>query len=105
VADAQLLKRQRMQNLVLRSIDNFVRRTSVREMYKALKIHYIYDSITKLRRKQAEVIRNRLNPNVLATGKKRPCIGSMIGFNLAMVRPTTVQVNNCRFGMVGYVKA
>jgi hypothetical protein len=60
-----------MQNLVFRFIDNFVSRTSARDMHMALKIHYIYDSITKLRRKQAEVIQNSLNPNVLATGQEK----------------------------------
>jgi hypothetical protein len=35
----------------------------------ALRIPYVYDYITKLCRKQAEVIQNHLNPNVYAIGQ------------------------------------
>jgi hypothetical protein len=47
---------QRLQNKVLRTIDNFPRRTQVRKFHKAFNIPHIYNYITKLCRKQAEVI-------------------------------------------------
>jgi hypothetical protein len=46
-AECHLLKLQRLQNKVLRTIGNFPRRTSVRDMHKALHIPYVYDYITK----------------------------------------------------------
>jgi hypothetical protein len=47
-ANTHLLKLQRLQNKFLRTIDNFPRRTPVRELHKAFNIPYIYDYITKL---------------------------------------------------------
>jgi hypothetical protein len=38
-------------------------------MHVAFKIPYVYDYITKLRRTQAEVILNHVNPNVRGTGQ------------------------------------
>jgi hypothetical protein len=55
-ADTRLTKLHRLQNKVLRTLGNFPRRTPVRELHKAFSIPYIYDYITKLSRKQAEVI-------------------------------------------------
>jgi hypothetical protein len=52
----RLLKSQRLQNKVLRTIGNFPRRTPVRELHVAFNILYVYDCITKLCRQQAEVI-------------------------------------------------
>jgi hypothetical protein len=57
-ADTHLMKLQRLQNKVLRTIGNFPRRAPVRELHKAFSIPYIYDYITKLSRQQAEVIQN-----------------------------------------------
>jgi hypothetical protein len=65
-ANAHLMKLQRLQNRVLRAIGNSDRRTPVREMHVAFEIPYGYDYITKLYRKQAEVIQNQLYPNVSA---------------------------------------
>jgi hypothetical protein len=42
-ANTHLLKLQRLQNKVLRTIGNFPRRTLVRELHKAFSIPYIYD--------------------------------------------------------------
>jgi hypothetical protein len=56
VADTRLLKLQRLQNKVLRTIGNFSRHTPVCELHKALSIPYIYDYITKLCRKEAQLI-------------------------------------------------
>jgi hypothetical protein len=63
------MKKQRLQNIVLRSLGNLVRRTPVRDLQLALKIPYVYDYITKLCRRQAEVILNYENPNVCAIGQ------------------------------------
>jgi hypothetical protein len=52
-AEFHLLKLQRIQNKVLRTIENFPRRTSVRDMHVAFQIPYIYDYITKSCRQQA----------------------------------------------------
>jgi hypothetical protein len=64
VTNIILLKLQHLQNKVLRTIGNFPRRTPVQELHKAFNIPYIYDYITKLCRRQAEVIRNHENTNV-----------------------------------------
>jgi hypothetical protein len=61
VAESHLLKLQRLQNKVLRTIGSFLRRTSVRDMHVAFQIPYIYDYITKSCRQQAEVIQNHEN--------------------------------------------
>jgi hypothetical protein len=68
-----LLKLQRLQNKVLRTIGNFPRRTPVGELHKAFNIPYIYD-YTKLCRQQAEVIHSHGNANVrnIGLGKARP---------------------------------
>jgi hypothetical protein len=63
-AESHLLKLQRLQNKVLRTIDSFPRRTSVRDMHAAFQIPYVYDYITKSCRQQAEVIQNHENENV-----------------------------------------
>jgi hypothetical protein len=42
-ADTYLLKLQRMQNKVLRTIGNFPRRTSVRDLHPVFNIPYVYD--------------------------------------------------------------
>jgi hypothetical protein len=41
-ADNHLLKLQRLQNKVLRNIENFQMRTPVRDLHMALKLIYIY---------------------------------------------------------------
>jgi hypothetical protein len=63
---------QRLQNTVLRAIDNLDRNTPVRELHLAFKIPYVYDYITKLCRRQAEVILIHENPNVRAIGQGEP---------------------------------
>jgi hypothetical protein len=68
-AESLLLKLQRLQNKVLRTIGNFPRRTSVRDMHVAFQIPYIYDYITKSCRQQAEVIQNHENQNVRYIGQ------------------------------------
>jgi hypothetical protein len=68
-ADTHLLKSQRLQNRVLRTIGNFPWRTPVRELHKDFSIPYVYDYNTKLSRQQAEVIRSHENVNVRNTGQ------------------------------------
>jgi hypothetical protein len=65
-ADTHLIKLQRLQNRVLRTIGNFPRRTRVRDFHMAFKIR---DYITKLCRQQAEVIQNQDNENVHDIGQ------------------------------------
>jgi hypothetical protein len=43
-------------------------RTPVHDLHSAFKIPYVYDYITKLCRRQAEVVRNYENKNVRAIG-------------------------------------
>jgi hypothetical protein len=57
------------ENKVLRTIGNFLKRTSVCDMHKAFHIPYVYDYITKSCRQQAEVIQNHENVTVRYTGQ------------------------------------
>jgi hypothetical protein len=57
-ADVHLLKLQRLQNRLLRTVGNVDRRTLVRELHVAFKMPYVYDYMTKLCRIQAELILN-----------------------------------------------
>jgi hypothetical protein len=57
-AEIHLLKLQRLQNRVLRTIGNFQRHTSVCDMHVTFQIPYVYDYIIKSCRKQAEVTQN-----------------------------------------------
>jgi hypothetical protein len=66
--DTHLLKLQHLQNKVLRTIGNFPSPTPVCELHKAFNIPYIYDYITKLCRKQAN-IQNHSNANVSNIGQ------------------------------------
>jgi hypothetical protein len=69
VAETHLIKLQRLQNKVLRTIGNFPRHTPVRELHVAFNIPYVYDYIAKLCRQQAEVILNHDNVNVRNIGQ------------------------------------
>jgi hypothetical protein len=70
-AESHLLKLQRLQNKVLRTIGIFPRRTSVRDMHVAFQIPYVYDFITKMCRQQAEVIQNHENVRYIGQGEAR----------------------------------
>jgi hypothetical protein len=67
-AEPHLLKLQRVQNKVLRTIGHFLRHTSIRDMHVAFQVPYVYDYITKLSRRQAEIIHNHENENVRNIG-------------------------------------
>jgi hypothetical protein len=60
-AENHLLKLHHLQNRILRTIGNFPRHTSVRDMHAAFQIPSVYDYVTKLCRKQAEVIQKHEN--------------------------------------------
>jgi hypothetical protein len=67
--ESHLLKLQRLQNKVLRTIGNFPKRILVRDMHKAFHMPYVYDYITKSCRQQAEIIQNHENGNVRYIGQ------------------------------------
>jgi hypothetical protein len=69
MADSHLVKLQRLQNKVLRTIGNLPRPTPVRDLHMAFKIPYVYDYITKLCRQQAEAIQTHDNENVRNIGQ------------------------------------
>jgi hypothetical protein len=92
-ADKHLLKLLRLQNKVLRTTENFPRRTSVRDLHMAFKLPYVHDYITKFCRQQAEVIHNHENKKKFATlDKANPDTENIRGLNLAAIKHTTVQV-------------
>jgi hypothetical protein len=68
-AENHLLKLQRLQNKVLRTIGNFPRCTPVRDLHMAFKLPYLYDYVTKLCMRQADVIKNNENTNVRNIGQ------------------------------------
>jgi len=59
----------------------------------AFQIPYVYDFITKICRKQAEVIQNHDNANVQNMGKTKPNIRNIKGSNLVAVRHAIIQVS------------
>jgi hypothetical protein len=87
-AESHLLKLQRLQNKVLRTIGNFPSLSPVRDMHVAFQIPYVYDYITKSCRQQAEVILNHENENVRYIGQGEST-ENIRGSNLAAVMCTT----------------
>jgi hypothetical protein len=68
-AESHIFKLQRLQKRALRAIGKYLRSTSVRELHVAFQIPCVYDYITILCRKQAEVIQNHDNENVRNIGQ------------------------------------
>jgi hypothetical protein len=60
-AHTHLMKLQRLQNKVLRTIGNFPRCTPVRDLHVVFEIPFVYDYVTKLCRQQAHVTQNHDN--------------------------------------------
>jgi hypothetical protein len=89
-ADTKLLKLQRLNNKVFRTIGNFPSCTPVRDLHTALNLPYMYCYITKLCRQQADVIRNHENDYVRGIGQGEPDIENIKGLNLAAVKLTAV---------------
>jgi hypothetical protein len=54
---------------VLRTIGNFPRCTSVRDLHTAFNLPYVYDYITKFCRQQTEFIQNYENEHVRGIGQ------------------------------------
>jgi hypothetical protein len=92
VADACLLKLQRLQNRALRTIGNFPRCTLVRDLQTVFSRPYVYDYIIKLCRQQTDVIENHENEYVRGIGQGEPNIKNIGGLNLEVVKLKTVQV-------------
>jgi hypothetical protein len=90
-AENHLLKLQRLQNKVLRTIGRFPRRTSVRDMHVPFQIPYVYDYITKSvsMQKSYNFVKMKMF-DIL--DKVKPNMGNTKGLNLAEVMFTTVQV-------------
>jgi hypothetical protein len=91
-AECHLLKLQRLQNKVLRTVGNVPKSTSVRDMHKAFHMPYVYDYITESCRQQAEVIQNHENQNVRYNGQGEARHRIYRSLNLAAVMCMTVQV-------------
>jgi hypothetical protein len=68
-ADTFLLKLQRLQNNILLTIGNFPRRRLVRDLHTTFNLPYVYDYVTKLYRRQAEIIQHRENEHVRGIGQ------------------------------------
>jgi hypothetical protein len=68
-ADIYFLKFQGMQNKILRTTKNLPRCTLVRDMHTAFSLPHIYNYMTKLCRRQAEVIQNHENEHVRGIGQ------------------------------------
>jgi hypothetical protein len=93
-AESHLMKLQRLQNKVPRTIVNFPRHTSVRDMHVAFQIPYVYDYITKStsnKQKSSKIMKMKM---FVTLDKARPHTESVRGLNLAAVMCTTVQVSN-----------
>jgi hypothetical protein len=67
--DTHLLKLQRLQNRVLRTIGNYPMRTPTPVLHMAFKIPCVYDFITKLCRRLAKDIQKHDNENVRNIGQ------------------------------------
>jgi hypothetical protein len=93
VAETHLLKLQRVQNKVLCTIGNFPRHTSIRDMHVAFQVPYVYGYITKLCRRQAEIVHNHENVNVGNIGQGEAPRRKHKGLNLETVICTKVQVS------------
>jgi hypothetical protein len=64
-ADTCHLKVQRKQNKILRTTGNFSKCKPVRDLHTGFNLPYAYDYITKLCRRQLEVIQNHENKHIL----------------------------------------
>jgi hypothetical protein len=68
-ADAHLLKLQRQQKKVRRTIRKIPSYTPVRDLHIAFNLPYVYSYVIKLCRQQAEVIQNHENEPVRVIGQ------------------------------------
>jgi hypothetical protein len=91
--ETHLLKLQRLQNRVLRTIGNLPRSISVGDMHVAFQIPYVYNYITKLCRRQVEIIHNLKNENVRNIEQGETPHRECKRLNMAAVIYSTVQVS------------
>jgi hypothetical protein len=83
-AESHLLKLQRLQNRVLRTIGSFPRRTSVHNMHEPFQITHVYDYITKSCWQQA--VAKIMKMKMFTTlDKAKPDTENIRGLNLAAV--------------------
>jgi hypothetical protein len=68
-ADTYILKLQRMQNRVLRTIGNSPRLAPVPDLHMAFRLPFVYDFIVKLCRRLVVVILNHKNENIRIIGQ------------------------------------
>jgi hypothetical protein len=95
-AGSHLLKSQCLQNRVLRTTGNLPRSTPTRALHRTFQIPYVYDYVTKICRKQAEVIQTHDNVMFETQAKTKPSIGNKKGSYLA-VRHAIIQMSKlCR---------
>jgi len=92
-ADSHVLKFYRLHDLVFPIIGNLPRRTPGRDLHVTFKIPYIYNSVTKLSKQQAEVIQNHENLMSTTQTKAKLNTQNTKGPNLVAVGHTTVQVS------------
>jgi hypothetical protein len=71
-ADNHLLKSQRPQNEILRTIGKFARRTPIRDLHTSFELPCMYDYITELFKQEKEVIQNHGIANAHNTGQGEP---------------------------------
>jgi hypothetical protein len=87
-ADNHLLKLQRLQNKVLRTIGNFPSCTPVRNLHLAFKLPYLYDYIKNYADNKHKLYKTMKTQIFATLDKAKPDTG----LNLAAVKHTTVQV-------------
>jgi hypothetical protein len=91
-AVCHLLKLQRLQSKVYRTIGNFPKRTSVRDMHKSFHMPYAYDYITKTagnKQKSSKIMKMKMFATL---DKVKPNTENIRGLNLAAVMCMIVQV-------------
>jgi hypothetical protein len=91
-ADTYLMKLQRLQNKVLRTIGNYPTRTPVLDLHMTFKLPYVYDYIRKLCRQQAKSYKTMIMKMFATLDKEKSNTENIRGLNWAAVRHTTVQV-------------
>jgi hypothetical protein len=91
-ADTDLMKLQRLQNKVLRTIGNYTRRTPVRDLHLAFQIPFVYDYKTTLCRQQHRSYKIMIMKMFAPLDKAKLVTENTRGLNLAAVKHTTVQV-------------
>jgi hypothetical protein len=90
-AETHLLKLQRLQNKVIRTIGNLPRCTSARDMLVVFQIPHVYDYINAGDKQKSFTIMKMKMYTIL--DKMKPHTEIIKGLNLAAVNYTTVQVS------------